>query len=504
MQRRFTAVWAACFGLLLGAVAAVLLVLNSVLIDPQRTAFHSILTTHAAVLILVAMMGCVISAFIAHCITQAYFKPLRHYADIVHLIAGGNPALRIAAGGAGELQHLARAINDFAARHEAALQEVTERIREAQAKLAMEHSHLATLMSELAQSVVVCNAEGRVLLYNEKARELFADGQLPSGDAVPAYLGLGRSIYALADRSALVASQAELRRRKALHESAPVVGFELRLANGEHVHARMAAAHPYGAATAAPEDSHGYVLLLSAPSVDSKIAQSPATDVRASPGRPIYYDFDLFHQAGPTGEEVDDRPLTLLAYTAFDTETTGLDPSAGDEIISIGAVRIVNGRVLPHERYTQWIDPRRPLKPDSAAVHGISPETLRGQPTIDKVLPGFFRFCEDTVLIGHNAAFDMRFLELKQQTTGVCFTQPVLDTLLLSAALHGTLQEHSLEAIATRLGVTIVDRHTAIGDALTTAAVFLKLVPLLAQRGIVTLRQAREASARTPYARLRY
>jgi DNA polymerase-3 subunit epsilon len=238
----------------------------------------------------------------------------------------------------------------------------------------------------------------------------------------------------------------------------------------------------------------------------------PAAEVAPAPlrapaapteSRPEYYDFDLFRSSG-TATAQQERKLVEITYTAFDTETTGLEPSAGDEIISIGAVRIVNGRMLRNEIFEQLVDPRRPLNRESTRIHGIEARALEGQPAIEQVLPLFHRFCEDTVLIGHNAAFDMRFLELKEASAGIRFAQPVLDTLLLSAAVHPAHQDHRLESIAERLGVRLIGRHTALGDALLTGEIFLKLIPLLAERGVITLRQALQASRETYYARLQY
>jgi len=223
----------------------------------------------------------------------------------------------------------------------------------------------------------------------------------------------------------------------------------------------------------------------------------------AAESRPEYYDFDLFEHIGAVGA-LADRKLSELAYTVFDTETTGLEPSAGDEIISIGAVRIVNGRVLKQEVFEQLVNPRRPISRESTAVHGIDNKQVAGEPPIEQVLPRLHRFCEDTVLVAHNAAFDMRFLELKEAPTGVRFGQPVLDTLLLSAVVHPSIDNHHLDMIAERVGVRVIGRHTALGDALLTADVFLRLVPLLAERGIVTLGQALEASRATYHSRLQY
>jgi DNA polymerase-3 subunit epsilon len=219
--------------------------------------------------------------------------------------------------------------------------------------------------------------------------------------------------------------------------------------------------------------------------------------------RPEFYDFNLF-ETTTHSLEFDDCPLAEVTCTVFDTETTGLDPSAGDEIIQIGATRIVNGKLLHNEVFDQLIDPRRSIAEASIAVHGLRPEMLAGQPTLDHVLPAFHAFARDTVLVAHNAAFDMRFLQMKEAQTGLRFDQPVLDTLLLSALLHPHQESHALEAIAARLGVDASGRHAALRDAMITAQVFLKLVPLLADRGIRTLAQARDAARKTYYARLQY
>ena len=147
--------------------------------------------------------------------------------------------------------------------------------------------------------------------------------------------------------------------------------------------------------------------------------QADAINFVRSESRPEYYDFDLFKATEQT-RTLDERRLVDLVYTVFDTETTGLEPSQGDEIIQIGAARIVNGKLLHQECFEQLVDPQRSIPAASIPIHGIQPAMVVGQPRIGEVLPAFHAFAQDTVLVAHNAAFDMRFLQLKEKSTAWC------------------------------------------------------------------------------------
>jgi DNA polymerase-3 subunit epsilon len=219
--------------------------------------------------------------------------------------------------------------------------------------------------------------------------------------------------------------------------------------------------------------------------------------------RPTTYDFDLLSRQ-PVDAEQAGRSLSELSYTVFDLETTGVEPTRGDRILSVGAVRIVNGRLLRHETFDRLVDPERDIPEKSTAIHGITTDQVAGQPTIETVLPSFARFVEHTILVGHNLAFDMRFLELARPATGVRMDHAVLDTLLLGELAFGESEIHSLDWMAETLGVDVIGRHTALGDALVTAEVFLRLVPLLETKGLRTLGAATDAAATTRYARLEY
>lgn len=202
--------------------------------------------------------------------------------------------------------------------------------------------------------------------------------------------------------------------------------------------------------------------------------------------RAVVYDFDLLAKARSAG--IADTPLDKLTYVVFDTETTGLLPAQGDEIVQIAAVRIVNGRRVDKEVFDTLVNPGRSIPPASTEVHGITEAMVADAPFIDVVGRQFHKFAEGAVLIAHNAPFDMEFLRRNELSIGLHFDHPVLDTVLLSAVVFGQAETHSLDALTHRLGITIPEeaRHTAIGDTVATADAFLRLLPMMKAKGIDT------------------
>jgi len=455
-------------------------------------------------ILLVVIIGTLISLLFSY-----YIIPILQLAEQARLITTVNPSYRITSEGAREIRYLSSILNDSAEAFQRLQQEVDARVAAAQAALQEEHNRLATLMSELPSGVLVCNSAGQILLYNQQAQNLL-QRKSGMGNLAGAWIGLGRSIFGALERAPIAAGleQHQLAAREG--RQLPASTFPATLPDGTALRVKLAPVFHPGEARG---ELDSFVLTLeevdrrkspadrSAPPPPLPAGRPPAPARPNLESRPVFYEFDLFRQ--PPGEEAGQQSLRDLTYVVFDTETTGLDPAAGDEVIQLGAIRVVKGRLLLDETIDQLIDPQRSVPASSVAIHGIAPELLLGQPTILEILPLFQTFAEGAVLVAHNAAFDLRFLNLHQTRTGIVFRQPVLDTLLLSSIVHPTLGSHSLDAIAERLDIPIVGRHTALGDAIVTAEVLLKLIPLLEAIGIRTLDEALAAEARSPYARIR-
>ena len=216
----------------------------------------------------------------------------------------------------------------------------------------------------------------------------------------------------------------------------------------------------------------------------------PALARNEPPPRPAVpvnaIDFSILKQP-VTGAPVQAKHLDELSFVVFDTETTGFDPNHGDEIVAIAAVRVAGRRILTGETFQALINPGRPIPPDAVARHGITDQQVHDRPHLDTTLPQFHAFAGHDVLVAHHAALDLAFLRAAERPTGVHFDNPVLDTMLLSMKLQGRGADHSLDGIAQRIGISAIDRHTALGDCLITAAILLGQIDLLRDRGIVTL-----------------
>jgi len=182
--------------------------------------------------------------------------------------------------------------------------------------------------------------------------------------------------------------------------------------------------------------------------------------------------------------------LADLPAVALDTETTGLDPLR-DRIVSLGAVRLEGAELLRDQVLDLLINPGRRIPAVSTAVHGISDKMVLDAPAYAEVAPQIMAALTGVALIGHHTVFDLAVLRCASNAIGIDWQDPPwLDTALLYSALHPEARVFDLDAVAEHVGVVVRGRHTALGDALATAEIYLKLLPGLQDHGIVTLGQA--------------
>jgi DNA polymerase-3 subunit epsilon/CBS domain-containing protein len=189
-------------------------------------------------------------------------------------------------------------------------------------------------------------------------------------------------------------------------------------------------------------------------------------------------------------------PLIALDAVVLDTETTGLDP-AKSNLIEIGAIRLRAGRIDETGSYRRLIRPPQPVPAQSTAIHGIDDAALADAPAFSDMRQEIETYLGDTLLIGHSIGFDLAILANEFRRAGSAFTKPrALCTRMLAEVAERNLPGYSLEQVAAWLGIAPQERHSALGDALTTAKVFMALAPKLRDRGIRTLAEAELAVSR--------
>ena len=175
----------------------------------------------------------------------------------------------------------------------------------------------------------------------------------------------------------------------------------------------------------------------------------------------------------PRGQSLDDT------FVVFDIETTGLSKET-ESITEIGAVKVVDGKII--DRFSTFVNPERPIPAEITKLTGITNEMVADAPVITEILPKFLEFCQDAVLVAHNANFDTGFIRLNaERKCGIEVKNTVLDTLELSRSL---LPELKKDIVCEQLGVSLEGHHRAVNDAEATAEVFLKFIDMLVEKEI--------------------
>jgi CBS domain-containing protein len=186
-------------------------------------------------------------------------------------------------------------------------------------------------------------------------------------------------------------------------------------------------------------------------------------------------------------------PLFALDAVVIDTETTGLDPARA-RLVEIGAVKLLAGKLDERATFRALINPGEPIPDAATKIHGIGDPQLKDAPLFSTAWADFRQFAGEAVLIGHAIGFDLAILKNECKRTGMRFARPhTLDTRLLAAVAKPDLAGYTIEMLSVWLGVEMIGRHSALGDAITTARIFRALVPKLRDAGVRTLAEAMAA-----------
>lgn len=185
-------------------------------------------------------------------------------------------------------------------------------------------------------------------------------------------------------------------------------------------------------------------------------------------------------------------PFNQLTYTVVDTETTGYTPKYA-KMVEIAAVKIYPDFTIDYENtFSELINPEISIPYNAYKVHNISNDMVKDKPLIQDIMPSFLSFAKDSVIVGHNINFDIRFIKHEAQNCNLPLTfHHVLDTLSLSKKAIPNLEAYKLDNLIDYFNINLnidnSDRHRALFDAVNTAIVMIKCLEILQNKGIYSI-----------------
>ena len=183
--------------------------------------------------------------------------------------------------------------------------------------------------------------------------------------------------------------------------------------------------------------------------------------------------------------------INSCSFVILDTETTGLEASKGDKIISLAALKIRNSLIQENEFLDELINPERDIPWESVKIHHITDEHVRGKPTLPELQSKINLFLKKSILIGHNIEFDKKFIYQDAANSDLSRRMKKItsiDTIYLTAALYPDLENYDLSYLCEHFNIKTNDqiRHSALGDCWITARLFLHLLNKAKEKNITT------------------
>ena len=171
-------------------------------------------------------------------------------------------------------------------------------------------------------------------------------------------------------------------------------------------------------------------------------------------------------------------------YCVLDLETTGFSPKT-EKITEVGIMKVKNGEVI--DSFSCFVNPEKPIPPRVIEVTNITDDMVKDAETIDKVFPKILEFLGDSVIVAHNATFDVGFLKYVAKDLGYDFDYTYVDTLALARKIYPNLKKYKLGKIADYLKIKVEVAHRALDDVDTTVKVLNEMMKELLKRGAQTV-----------------